>query len=92
MNKPKVLIVVTDRRTLQEFNYPNVQAFNLEYHDFKILEFIVTDKDGARHHFPKEHYDYSIYQEQIIPIDSFDFNEIRKEYTKTIERLLGEDK
>lgn len=61
---------------------------SLEYHDFKILEFIVTDKDEARHHFPKEHYDYSIYQEQLIHIDSFDFNEVRREYNETIRRLI----
>lgn len=89
MNKPKILVIVFDKRTLQEYIYKEVQDFSLIYEENQIVEFIVTDKDLARHHFPKEHYNYELYQEQLICSDSFDFNQIRKEYTEHINRLLG---
>lgn len=88
MNKPKLLVIVIDKRTLQEYMYQDVQDFSLIYSENQVMEFIVTDKDLARHHFPKEHYYYDLYQEQLIHIDSFDFNEIRKEHTERIKKLL----
>lgn len=39
----------------------------------------------------KEHYYYDLYKEQLVHIDSFDFNEIKKEYADYIERLLKSD-
>ena len=47
MNKPKVLVIITDRRTLQETIYKEVAAFNVEREDYQITEFVVTDMDGA---------------------------------------------
>lgn len=88
MNKPKILVIVVDKRTLQKYIYKEVQHFDLVYAENKVVEFIVTDKDLARHHFPKEHYYYDLYQEQLIHIDSFDFNEIKKEYNETIRHLI----
>lgn len=88
MNKPKILVIVIDKRTLQEYIYKEVQNFELIYAENKVVEFIVTDKDLACHHFPKEHYYYDLYQEQLIHIDTFDLNEIRREYDETIRRLI----
>lgn len=92
VNKPKILVIVVDKRTLQEYIYKEVQNFELIYSESQVVEFIVTDKDLARHHFPKEHYYYDLYKEQLIHIDSFDFNEIKKEYADYIERLLKSDR
>ena len=91
MNKPKVLVIVIDKRTLQEYIYKEVQNFELEYSENKVVEFIVTDKDLVRHHFPKEHYNYESYQEQLINSDSFDFNKIRQKYDETIKRIFKGD-
>lgn len=88
MNKPKILVVVIDKRTLQEYIYKEVQDFSLIYEENQVVEFIVTDRDMARHHFPKKHYYYDLYQEQLVHIDSFDFNEIRRKYDETIQRLI----
>lgn len=71
--------------------YKEVQNIELIYSESQVVEFIVTDKDLARHHFPKEHYYYDLYKEQLVHIDSFDFNEIKKEYGDYIERLLKSD-
>lgn len=54
VNKPKILVIVVDKRTLQEYIYKEVQNFELVYAESQVVEFIVTDKDLARHHFPKE--------------------------------------
>ena len=91
MNKPKILVIVVDKRTLQEYIYKEVQNFELIYSESQVVEFIVTDKDLSRHYFPKKHYYYDLYQEQLVHIDSFDFNEIKKEYADYIERLLKSD-
>lgn len=91
MNKPKILVIVVDKRTLQEYIYKEVQNFELRYAENQVVEFIVTDKDLARHHFPKEHYYYDLYQEQLVHIDNFDFNEIRQKYNETIRRLIEGD-
>ena len=88
MNKLKILVVVIDKRTLQEYIYKEVQDFSLIYEENQVVEFIVTDRDMARHHFPKKHYYYDLYQEQLVHIDSFDFNEIRRKYDETIRRLI----
>lgn len=88
MNKPKILVVVVDKSTLQEYIYKEVQHFDLVYAENKVVEFIVTDKGLTRHHFPKEHYYYDLYQEQLVHIDTFDFNEIRQKYDETIRRLI----
>lgn len=88
MSKPKILVIVVDKRTLQEYIYKEVQNFELIYAESQVVEFIVTDKDFARHHFPKEHYYYDLYQEQLIHIDTFDFNEIRRKYDETIRSLI----
>lgn len=78
MNKPKILVIVVDKRTLQEYIYKEVQNFELVYAENHVVEFIVTDKNMSRHHFPKEHYYYDLYQEQLTHIDTFDFNEIKR--------------
>ena len=88
MNKLKILVVVIDKRTLQEYIYKEVQDFSLIYEENQVVEFIVTDRDMARHHFPKKHYYYDLYQEQLVHIDSFDFNEIRRKYDETIRSLI----
>ena len=88
MNKPKILVIVVDKRTLQEYIYKEVQNFELVYSENQVVEFIVTDRDLARHHFPKEHYYYDLYKEQLVHIDSFDFNEIRRKYDENIRRLI----
>ena len=88
MNKPKILVIVVDKRTLQEYIYKEVQNFELIYSESQVVEFVVTDKDLARHHFPKEHYYYDLYKEQLVHIDSFDFNEIRRKYDENIRRLI----
>lgn len=91
MNKPKILVIVVDKRTLQEYIYKEVKNFELIYANNQVVEFIVTDKDLARHHFPKEHYYYDLYQEQLVHIDSFDFNEIRRKYDEIIRGLMEGD-
>jgi hypothetical protein len=88
MNKPKILVIVIDKRTLQKYIYEEVQNFDLIYSTNQVVEFVVTDRDFARHHFPKEHYYYDLYQEQLVHIDTFDFNEIRQKYDETIRRLI----
>lgn len=88
MSKPKILVIVVDKRTLQEYIYKEVQNFELIYSESQVVEFIVTDRDLARHHFPKEHYYYDLYKEQLVHIDSFDFNEIRRKYDETIRSLI----
>nr|DAT16918.1 MAG TPA: hypothetical protein [Caudoviricetes sp.] len=91
MNNPKVLVIVTDRRTLQEYMYQDVQDFSLVFANNQVMGFIVMDRHGARHHYTKEHYDYELYQEQIMASNSFDFNQIKKDYSEYIERLLKND-
>lgn len=92
MNTPaKSLIIVIDKRTLQEYIYKEVRNFELIYANSQVVEFVVTDRDYARHHFPKEYYNYELYQEQLMRIDSFDFNEIRQEYEETIGRIIEPD-
>lgn len=88
MTNPKILIIVVDKRTLQEYIYKEVQNFELIYSESQVVEFIVTDKYFARYHFPKEHYYYDLYQEQLVHIDTFDFNEIRRKYDETIRSLI----
>nr|DAR30363.1 MAG TPA: hypothetical protein [Caudoviricetes sp.] len=66
MNKPKILVIVIDKRTLQKYIYEEVQNFDLIYSTNQVVEFVVTDRDFARHHFPKEHYYYDLYQEQHL--------------------------
>lgn len=88
MNKPKILVIVVDKCTLQEYIYKEVQNFELIYSESQVVEFVVTDKDLARHHFSKEHYYYDLYQEQLVHIDSFDFNEIRRKYDENIRCLI----
>lgn len=50
MSKPKILVIVVDKRTLQEYIYKEVQNFEMIYAESQVVEFIVTDKDFARHH------------------------------------------
>lgn len=88
MNKPKVLVIITDRRTLQETIYKEVDAFNVEREDYQITEFVVTDMDGARHHYPKMHYDYELYQEKLNSNPSSSVNHYDNEYVEYVTKML----
>ena len=88
MNKPKVLVIITDRRTLQETIYKEVAAFNVERDDYQITEFIVTDRDGARHHYPKMHYDYELYQEKLNYNPGSSLNHYDEENLDYVTRML----
>lgn len=88
MNKPKVLVIITDRRTLQETIYKEVEEFNVEREDYQITEFVVTDMDGARHHYPKRHYDYELYQEKLNSNPSSSVNHYDNEYVEYVTKML----
>mgnify|MGYP000866407579 FL=1 len=88
MNKPKVLVVITDKRTLQETIYKDVEYFSVERENYQITEFIITDRHGARHHFPKEHYDYELYQEQVNSNPGSSLNHYDEENLDYVSRML----
>ena len=76
MNKPKVLIIITDRRTLQETIYKEVAAFNVEREDYQITEFVVTDND------------YELYQEKLNSNPSSSVNHYDNEYVEYVTKML----
>ena len=88
MNKPKILVIIIDRASLREIIYQDVQKFNVEREEYQITEFIVTDRDGARHHYPKVHYDYELYQEKLNSNPSSSVNHYDSEYVDYITKVL----
>lgn len=88
MNKPKVLVIITNRGTLQETIYKDVQKFNVEREDYQITEFVVTDRDGARHHYPNAHYNYELYQEKLNSNPSSSVNHYDNEYVDYVTKIL----
>lgn len=88
MNKPKILVIIIDRASLREIIYQDVQKFNVEREDYQITEFIVTDRDGARHHYPKVHYDYELYQEKLNSNPSSSVNHYDSEYVDYVTKIL----
>ena len=88
MNKPKILVIIIDRASLREIIYQDVQKFNVEREEYQITEFIVTDRDGARHHYTKVHYDYELYQEKLNSNPSSSVNHYDSEYVDYITKVL----
>ena len=88
MNKPKILVVIIDRLSLHETIYKDVQKFNVERDDYQITEFVVTDAHGARHHFPKQRYDYELYQEKLNSNPSSSVNHYDSEYVDYVTKIL----
>lgn len=88
MNKPKILVIIIDRASLREIIYQDVQKFNVESEDYQITEFIVTDRDGARHHYPKMHYDYELYQEKLNSNPSSSVNHYDSDYVDYVTKIL----
>ena len=65
-----------------------MEAFNVEREDYQITEFVVTDMDGARHHYPKTHYDYELYQEKLNSNPSSSVNHYDNEYVEYVTKML----
>ena len=88
MNKPKILVIIIDRASLREIIYQDVQKFNVERDDYQITEFVVTDVSGTRHHFPKQRYDYELYQEKLNSNPSSSVNHYDSEYVDYVTKIL----
>ncbi len=59
----KSLVIVTSRATLVQTTYYDIEDIEIVYGDYKPVEFIVTEKNGVKHHFPTLHYFYELYKQ-----------------------------
>lgn len=80
------IIIVTDKGTLKEIVYLDIKKLDFGYSGRQVIEYIITDRRGAIHHYPREQYDCSIYVEL-----SFRNTNHSDEYSDYIERVLKEN-
>ncbi len=60
----KQIVVVQDKRTLNESLYYDIVDVYTSMHIMHSHEFIIVESNGVRHHFPTEHYKYTIFTRQ----------------------------
>lgn len=60
----KQIVVVQDKRNLNESLYYDVVDVYISMHAMNPQEFIIVESNGVRHHFPTEHYKYTIFTRQ----------------------------
>lgn len=80
-------LVVIDKGSLQETVYLDVKKLDFGYSGCQVVEYIITDRRGAIHHYPREQYNCSVY----IEIDSRNTNHPEDDYSDYIERVLKEN-
>lgn len=80
-------LVVIDKGSLQETVYLDIKKLDFGYSGRQVVEYIITDRRGAIHHYPREQYNCSVY----IEIDSHNTNHPEDDYSDYIERILKEN-
>ena len=58
------LVVVQDKRTLNESLYYDVVDVYISMYAMNPQEFIIVESNSVKHHFPTEHYKYTIFTRQ----------------------------
>ena len=60
----KQIVVVQNKRNLNESLYYDVVDVYISMHAMNPQESIIVESNGVRHHFPTEHYKYTIFTRQ----------------------------
>lgn len=60
----KQIVVVQDRRNLNESLYYDIVDVYISMHAMNPQEFIIVESNDVRHYFPTEHYKYTIFTRQ----------------------------
>lgn len=81
------IIIVTYKGTLKEIVYLDIKKLDFGYSGRQVVEYIITDRRGAIHHYPREQYDCSMYVELAFR----NTNHPDDEYSDYIERVLKEN-
>lgn len=81
------IIIVTDKGTLKEIVYLDIKKLDFGYSGRQVVEYIITDRRGAIHHYPRKQYDCSMYVELAF----LNTNHPDDEYSDYIERVLKEN-